>query len=60
MNGKMAKMLRKMGKDSKANKRMFNSFGAVLKGKLRNAVDNYKPAPAVVAEPIGLDEVTPA
>jgi hypothetical protein len=59
MNGKMAKMLRKMGKDSKANKRMFNSFSAVVKGKLRNAVDNFKPAPSVVAEPIGLDETAP-
>ncbi|QDJ96449.1 hypothetical protein Xoosp13_263 [Xanthomonas phage Xoo-sp13] len=38
MNGKMAKMLRKLNRESPASKRNFNALTATEKGKLREVV----------------------
>ena len=52
MNGKMAKMLRKMGKDDKASKRMFNSFDANTKGALRRAAGAYVASAPTTEAPV--------
>lgn len=42
MNGKMAKMLRRIGREDSKSKAAFNALNADTKGVLRNNVDNYK------------------
>ncbi len=41
MNGKQAKMLRRMQRDSKADKRLFHGMEAKTKGALREAITTH-------------------
>lgn len=55
MNGKQAKMLRRMGKGDNISKRLFNKMSAATKGKLRAVSHNFEPTPAVDVVPLGLE-----
>lgn len=50
MNGKMAKLLRKLGKDNKSSKRTFDGLDAVTKGKLRAMVNEIDSEIATLAQ----------
>lgn len=67
MNGKQAKMLRRMQRDSKADKRLFNGMDAKTKGALREAITTHmnhmklaeRPSDStgeIVAEPVQVTE----
>ena len=55
MNGKQAKMLRRMGKGDNISKRLFNKMDATTKGKLRAVSHAFEPTPAVDVIPLGLE-----